>query len=141
MVNCCPSSESLLESWNCPLLKINKKHLCCPVDKVTHFQTQPSSSAVQKVPDKSSLVYLAKKHEQQLHPLNPIDYRQDDAKKKVSSWGDILVSLRSWRLQDSKNAGHWPSPSIHSSANSKKLPCMDCQVPTPTSQNSPFLVK
>jgi hypothetical protein len=23
-------------------------------------------------------------------------------KKKVLSWGDILISLRSWRLQDSK---------------------------------------
>jgi hypothetical protein len=29
-------------------------------------------------------------------------------KKKLLSWGDILVSLRSWRLQDSKNAGHNP---------------------------------
>jgi hypothetical protein len=31
-----------------------------------------------------------------------IDYRCDDEKKKLLSWGDILVSLRSWRLQDSK---------------------------------------
>jgi hypothetical protein len=30
----------------------------------------------------------------------------DDEEKKLLSWGDILVSLRSWRLQDSKNAGH-----------------------------------
>ncbi len=34
-----------------------------------------------------------------------IDYRCDDEKKKLLCWGDILV-LRSWRLQDSKNAGH-----------------------------------
>ncbi len=27
-------------------------------------------------------------------------------KKTLLSWGDILVSLRRWRLQDSKNAGH-----------------------------------
>jgi hypothetical protein len=27
-------------------------------------------------------------------------------KKKLLSWGDTLVSLRSWRLQDSKNGGH-----------------------------------
>jgi hypothetical protein len=26
--------------------------------------------------------------------------------KKFLSWGGILVSLRSWRLHDSKNAGH-----------------------------------
>ncbi len=41
------------------------------------------------------------------HLEAPIDHRVDDEKKKkLSSWGDILVSLRSWRLQDSKNAGH-----------------------------------
>ncbi len=34
-----------------------------------------------------------------------VDFRCDD-EKKILSWGDILVSLRSWRLQDSKNAGH-----------------------------------
>jgi hypothetical protein len=27
-------------------------------------------------------------------------------KKKRVSWGDILVSLHTWKLQDSKNAGH-----------------------------------
>ncbi len=37
-------------------------------------------------------------------PMVTIDYRCDDEKKKLL--GDILVSLRSWRLQDSKNAGH-----------------------------------
>ncbi len=31
-----------------------------------------------------------------------IDYRCDDDKKKILSWRDIVVSLRSWRLQDSK---------------------------------------
>ncbi len=73
-----------------------------------------------------------------------IDYRCDDEKKKkklVSCWRDILVSLRSWRLQDSKNADDWPSPSSCSSANSKKLSCMDCQSPTSTSQDSPFFGK
>ncbi len=35
---------------------------------------------------------------------NGLDYRCDDD-KKLLSWGDILVSLGSWRLQDSKNAG------------------------------------
>jgi hypothetical protein len=34
-----------------------------------------------------------------------IDYRCDD-EKKLLSWGNILVTLLSWRLQDSKNAGH-----------------------------------
>jgi hypothetical protein len=32
-----------------------------------------------------------------------------EKKKKLLSWGDILASLRSGRLQDSKNAGHQPS--------------------------------
>jgi hypothetical protein len=57
------------------------------------------------------------------------------------SLGNIFVSLRSWRLQDSKNADYQLSPSTCSSANSKKkLSRMDCQSPTPTSQNSPVLV-
>jgi hypothetical protein len=34
---------------------------------------------------------------------NTIDYRCDDAKKKTC---DFLVSLRSGRLEDFKNAGH-----------------------------------
>ncbi len=72
--------------------------------------------------------------------VNSIDYWLDDEKKKLFSWVDILVYLCSWRLQDSKNAGHEPSPSTCSSVNSKKLSCMDCQSPTPTSQNSPSLV-
>ncbi len=38
--------------------------------------------------------------------LETIYYRYDEIKKKLLSWGDILVSLRSWRLQDSRNAGH-----------------------------------
>jgi hypothetical protein len=38
--------------------------------------------------------------------VHPIDYRCDDEKKKFLSWGNILLSLRSWRLRDSKNAGH-----------------------------------
>ncbi len=54
-------------------------------------------------------------------PGTHIDYRCDD-EKKVSSWGDILVSLRSWRLHDSKNAGHSPSPSTCLSATQKNYP-------------------
>ncbi len=88
-------------------------------------------------------------------------------KKKLLSWGDILVSLRSWRLQDSKMPAMkplpqkkedffflvclfvclwdfffilWPSPSTCSSANSKELSCMDCQAPPPPSQTLPFFV-
>ncbi len=39
--------------------------------------------------------------------IQVIDYRWDDEKKKkLLSWGDILVSLHSWQLQDSKNAVH-----------------------------------
>ncbi len=34
--------------------------------------------------------------------------------------GDILVSLRSWRLQDSKNSGHFPFKSTRSSVKKKK---------------------
>jgi hypothetical protein len=35
----------------------------------------------------------------------PIDYRCDN-EKKILSWGNILILLRSWWLQGSKNAGH-----------------------------------
>ncbi len=78
------------------------------------------------------------------HPHFNIDYRCDDKikYKKLFSWADILVSLRSWRLQESKNAGHQPSSSTCSFTNSKKKnrSCMDCQSPTPTSQNSPIFI-
>ncbi len=45
-----------------------------------------------------------------------------EKKKKLLRWGDILVSVRSLRLQESKNTGHQPSPSTCSFANSKNYP-------------------
>jgi hypothetical protein len=41
-----------------------------------------------------------------IHQLGrTIDYRCDE-EKKLLNWGDILVRSHSWRLQDSKDAGH-----------------------------------
>jgi hypothetical protein len=40
--------------------------------------------------------------------------------QKLQSWGDILVSMRSWWLQDFKNAGHCPLKTTGSHRNCKK---------------------
>ncbi len=60
-------------------------------------------------------------------------------KKKLFSWGDIMVSLRSWRLQIPKMPVINFQALVHPQTQ-KRYPCFDCQSPTPTSKNSHFLV-
>jgi hypothetical protein len=52
-------------------------------------------------------------------------------KKKLLSLGAILVSLRSWRLQDSKNAGHNPLQALIHPQTQKKTALHEWSIPNP----------
>ncbi len=76
----------------------------------------------------------------QTTPVRAVDYRCDDEKNTVelgaTSWHNCVA-------EDSripKMTAIKPLPALVHPQTKKKLSCMDCQSPAPTSQNSPFLV-
>ncbi len=71
--------------------------------------------------------------------IQTIDATMQKKKKKLQNWGNPLVSMRSWRLKDSKNGGHCPWKATWSLRNcKKKLFRFYCQFWTPTSLKTPF---
>ncbi len=72
-----------------------------------------------------------------------IDYRFDDGKKKLLSWGNIfgsIAKLKTPGFQKCRSLTLSKHLLIRKLKKKKKRSCMDCQSPTPTSQNSLFVV-
>jgi hypothetical protein len=70
-------------------------------------------------------------HEDQNFPFCPYQVRWESSltidattQEELQSWGDIIVLLRSWWLQDFKNAVHCPLKTTCSLRNCKKT-CSD----------------